>query len=388
MLPKDKCVGCSACKDVCPKGCITMQANKKGFLHPRIDAAICIECGACEHVCQVLNPVQKHKLPDKVYAAREADSTVLRNSSSGGIATALADLFLSIGGVVYGAAFDENMVVKHIRVSHRDELKRIQGSKYVQSDIQEIYGKVKQDLSQGLNVLVFGTPCQIAGLRKRFDQAEKLFLCDLICHSAPSPKVLADHLRAIETDRKEIADYRFRDKSFGWSYHLNRIQYTDGTSDLHTYWNQCYKRLFLLNLIARESCYTCEYSDCQRVSDLTLGDYWGIQKITHQFDDDKGVNVVFVNTDKGELMFRKMIESGIEYVQTTVQDALQAHLIMPCTKPKNAERFWEQCINESYEAAAFQFAGGYRYLTLRNRLKDCIYQHRHSKLETKRGTGK
>ena len=376
MLPWEKCVGCSACEQACPKKCITMRPDQKGFLHPEIDATTCINCGACEKVCQVISPVLKHPLPQKVYAARTQEPSILQRSSSGGIASMLAQDFVDKGGIVYGAAFDEKLVVRHIRVTDTSGLQRIQGSKYVQSDIQAIYPLLKKDLTTGNRVLVFGTPCQIAGLRKIFGECENLLLCDLICHSAPSPKLFAEHIKAIESEGKKVADYRFRDKVFGWSYNMNRILYQDGSTELHSYWNQCYKRLFLLNLIERESCYSCPYSDCRRVGDITLGDYWGIGAVTDHFTDDRGVNVVFINTEKAAVAFEDPLRQKADLMETALEDALQEHLIMPCEKSKQVDDFWNCYQKTSYRTAAERFAGGYHYLTLRNRIKDFLREHR------------
>ena len=375
MLPQEKCVGCSACEQVCPKKCITMQPDSKGFLYPKINEAACIGCGACEKVCQVNSPVLKYPLPQKVYAARTKEPDMLQRSSSGGIATMLAKDFVEKGGIVYGAAFDENLVVQHIRVTDASSLEKIQGSKYVQSDIQAIYSMVREDLTVGNRVLVFGTPCQIAGLRKIFGKSEKLLLCDLICHSAPSPKLFAEHIKAAESEGKKVTDYRFRDKALGWSYNMNRIVYQDGSTELHSYWNQCYKRLFLLNLTERESCYSCPYSDCRRVGDITLGDYWGVGAVTDRFTDDRGTNVIFINTEKAVASFEDVLCQKADCVETALEDALQKHLIMPCEKSKQVDNFWSCYHKTSYRTAAERFAGGYHYLTLRNRIKDFLREH-------------
>lgn len=376
MLPQEKCTGCASCAYACPQNCITMRPDLKGFLYPNIDITACIKCGACEKVCPALFPVSKWLLPNKVYAARSKKTDERLNSSSGGIASVLAETYVQNGGIVYGAAFDANLIVRHFRVTDSEGVQRLQGSKYVQSDIQQIYPELKQDLKAGNSVLVFGTPCQIAALRKFFGNQNKLLLCDLICHGAPSPKLFADHIRAIESEGKKVIDYRFRDKTFGWSYNLNRILYQDGSEELHSYWNQCYKRLFLLNLTERESCYSCPYADCRRVGDITLGDYWGIDKITDQFADDQGVNVVFINTEKAASAVGAILHERTECVETALEDALQKHLIMPCEKSPLVDSFWECYQKASYRTAVERFAGGYHYLTLRNRMKDFLRKHR------------
>lgn len=386
MLPKEQCTGCAACVFVCPRNCITMQPDLKGFLCPSIDSRTCIKCGACERVCPCISPISKYSLPNKVYAARSRKEDKRLNSSSGGIATVLAETYIQNGGIVYGAAFDANLNVKHVRVTDSEGVKKIQGSKYVQSDVQQIYPEIKQDLKTGNNVLVFGTPCQIAAIKSIFGNQDKLLLCDLVCHSAPSPKLFDEHIWSIEADGKKVIDYRFRDKAFGWSYNLNRILYQDGSEELHSYWNQCYKRLFLLGLTARESCYSCPYADCRRVGDITLGDYWGIEKVTDQFSDDQGVNVVLINTEKALLVFESFLRQKTEYTETALEDALQKHLIMPCEKSPQVDAFWECYQKTSYRTAAERFAGGYHYLTARNRLKDFLRKYRI--LERSRGQGK
>lgn len=386
MLPKEQCTGCAACAFVCPRNCITMQPDLKGFLCPSIDSRTCIKCGACERVCPCISPISKYSLPNKVYAARSRKEDKRLNSSSGGIATVLAETYIQNGGIVYGAAFDANLNVKHVRVTDSEGVKKIQGSKYVQSDVQQIYPEIKQDLKTGNNVLVFGTPCQIAAIKSIFGNQDKLLLCDLVCHSAPSPKLFDEHIWSIEADGKKVIDYRFRDKAFGWSYNLNRILYQDGSEELHSYWNQCYKRLFLLGLTARESCYSCPYADCRRVGDITLGDYWGIEKVTDQFSDDQGVNVVLINTEKALLVFESFLRQKTEYTETALEDALQKHLIMPCEKSPQVDAFWECYQKTSYRTAAERFAGGYHYLTARNRLKDFLRKYRI--LERSRGQGK
>ena len=200
-------------------------------------------------------------------------------------------------------------------------------------------------------------------------------LCDLVCHGVPSPKLFADHIRCIEENGKQVRDYRFRDKALGWSYQLHRIVYRDGSSELHSYWNQCYKRLFLLNLILRDSCYECPYSDVRRVGDITLGDYWENDAIARQFSDDRGVNVVFLNTEKAITRLFPIFQEKAVFVETDLENALQKPLIMPCAKTERVAAFWKCYEETSYRNAAEAFAGKYHYLTARNRVKDFLRAH-------------
>lgn len=375
MLPDQKCTGCGACMQACAFNCITMQPNSQGFLYPAIDASRCVSCGACERACPANAAEGKNPLPLKVLAARVNDPEILSKSSSGGIAWLLADACLRNGGVIYGAAFDDAMTLRHIRVTDEAGLTRLQGSKYVQSDIQEIYPLLREDLTSGRNVLFFGTPCQAAGIKKTFGMRENLTLCDLICHGVPSPKLFADHIRCIEASGKKVSDYRFRDKTLGWSYQLHRIFYRDGSSELHSYWNQCYKRLYMLGLMERESCYHCPYKDVRRVGDVTLGDYWGNSRVSEQFSDDRGVNVVFFNTEKVISQFYPILQDRAVFIETEIEDALQKHLIMPCAKTEKVAAFWNCYETTTYRNAAEKFAGNYRYLILRNGIKDFLRAH-------------
>ena len=383
MLPLDECVGCAACRAVCPKKCITMEPDEKGFLHPFIKMENCIACHACENICQVYHPESKI-LPKLVLAARVKNTEILKGSSSGGIAYLLSKVVLDQGGCVYGAAFDEHLKVKHIRVDSLHNLEKLQGSKYIQSDIQNVYDSIRDDL-KSKTVLFIGTPCQVAAVKKFFYGRENLITCDLICHSAPSPKVFSDHIRAIESNKKKVAKFNFRDKALGWHYNLNRIIYKDGREELHSYWNQCYKRLFLMNLIERESCYSCPYTSCSRVGDITLGDYWNIKNVTSLFDDDKGVNSVFFNTDKAIDFFGIHVKKKTVWMKTKLEDALQIHLVMPCEKKPEVDQFWAYYKKNGYKKAAYKFAGGYHKLTIRNYIKDTLEKYGLLKVILNRG---
>lgn len=377
MLPYETCVGCSACMEICPKHCISMIPDDKGFLRPQIDVSQCIGCRSCLRVCQAEHPIDRNPAPNTVLAAQIKDKTALKNSSSGGIAWLLSKIIIQRGGVVYGACFDDKMIVRHQRIATEDELNKLQGSKYVQSDLSKIYSSIKQDLQAGLIVLFIGTPCQIGAIRKIFNHKyECLITCDLICHSVSSPRLFADHIKVIEESfGKKVVDYRFRDKTIGWSYNLHKIIYNDGTASKHSYWNQCYKRLFFLGLIARESCYHCPYSSLSRVGDISLGDYWGINSITNKFAEDIGVSVVFLNSTKGSQLWNQ-IQDQCFYIETELRPALQKHLVMPCEKTAHVDAFWSYYTKASYKKTCEKFAGPYLYLTIRNRIKDFLVKKR------------
>ncbi len=378
ILPIESCVGCSACMAICPKQCISMRPDNKGFLRPVIDTEICILCKSCLRICQAEGlSTKKTPLPLTVLAARITDNSILSNSSSGGIAWLLSKQIIQQGGTVYGAAFDENMTVKHIRVANESELYRLQGSKYVQSDITNTYALIKQDLSNGIQILFIGTPCQITAVKSVFhDAGKQLLTCDLICHGVPSPRIFADHIKTIETSfSKKVRDYRFRDKVIGWNYNINRIIFKDGSSSLHSYWNQCYKRLYLKTIMLRDCCYTCKYSSLSRHGDITLGDYWGINQVSKCFKDNKGASVVLANTTEAKKLI-DIIKEYCTYIETPLSDALQIRLIMSPPRPKQVDSFWNTYIKSSYKETCYNFAGKRFFLTVRNFIKDFLVKYK------------
>lgn len=270
------CMGCAACANSCPKGCIHMEADGEGFLYPRIDEAVCISCNRCSTVCPVLSRSSKTPLDaPRAYAAHNLDKNIVGSSSSGGVFTALAQNVLEEGGVVYGAAFRENFSVAHCRVETADQLPVFRGSKYAQSDVALSYRQVCDDLNAGRKVLFSGTPCQVAGLRSFLGKDYSDLLCvDIICHSVPSPKVWQEYLRELQVKAGEkIASASFRDKREGWEGYYLRVGFADGREDLRRGNDNYYMKAFIQGLSTRPSCYNCSFKGQNRGSDITLGDF-------------------------------------------------------------------------------------------------------------------
>lgn len=302
----DRCTGCTACAAVCPKNCITMAADRDGFLHPAADESLCVRCGLCEAVCPVLDVPHPDHVPD-AFAVRSRDDAARRASTSGGVFTELARDILARGGAVFGAAYDEDFRVLHICVETESELFRLRGAKYAQSDLLSSFRAVKQRLEQGQTVLFSGTPCQVLGLTRflRRDY-ENLILVDLVCHSVPSPLAWQRYLEYIRGTRR-LAAVNLRAKDTGWSRYRysNRFDFTDGSCRLDPSADSLYMKLFGGGYITRPSCADCPAKGHARVSDLTLGDFWGIWDLDPDFDDDGGVSLVLVQSRKGrELMDR------------------------------------------------------------------------------------
>ena len=317
---KTFCCGCSACAMKCPKHCITMQADGEGFLYPVVNEAECIDCGLCEKVCHELHPCDERK-PLNVYAAINKDEQVRMNSSSGGIFYLLAEKTISEGGVVFGARFDEDWQVVIDYAETLEDVKPFMGSKYVQARTSTAYRDAETFLKQGRKVLFSGSPCQIAGLhhflRKAYDN---LTTVDFVCHGVPSPKVWQRYLDEVVTSGKRaINDVKFRNKGNGWKKFNFVLSYNqDSKSYSLSSWHQQnhYMRAFLSDMILRPSCHDCRAKQGSSHSDITIADFWGIDREIPDMDDDKGTGLVLVNTEKGRqaLDWSKvtMKESSIE----------------------------------------------------------------------------
>ncbi|MBP3408607.1 MAG: Coenzyme F420 hydrogenase/dehydrogenase, beta subunit C-terminal domain [Bacteroidaceae bacterium] len=297
--PKN-CCGCNACVQACPKHCIRMQEDSEGFLYPFVDRESCIDCGLCERVCPVINQNEPQK-PVVTLAAVNSDESVRLASSSGGIFTLLAERTIDNGGVVFGAAFDENWDVKHLCIDSKSELPKLRGSKYVQSIIGNCYKEAKAYLSAGKEVLFSGTPCQIAGLKRFLHKEYKnLKTVDVVCHGAPSPMVWRMYLDEVSSmyNIAQITDIKFRDKTEGWKNFSLSIKYKDKEGAEKTFREtlneNVFMRCFLSNLCLRPSCYACPARNGKSGSDITLADLWGAENICPESDDDKGVSLVLL----------------------------------------------------------------------------------------------
>ncbi len=319
ITEKSNCCGCSACVQRCPKQCITLKEDEEGFLYPQIDKNECIECNLCEKVC-----------PLKVLAVKNRNEEERLASSSGGVFIALAKYVISHGGVVFGVVFDEKWEVKHTYTETIEGIRPMMESKYLQSRIENTFSEAEQFLKQGRKVMFTGTPCQITGLKKYLRKKySNLLAVDFLCHGVPSPGVWRKYLNELpipantvqQSDNalsernifSVITDIEFRNKTLnGWKKFNFIIRkspsLTDGNSillsSIHS--KNSYMRGFLSDLYLRPSCYQCKCKNGTSHSDLTIADYWGINKLMPEFDDDKGVGLVLLNTKQGEDIFSKL----------------------------------------------------------------------------------
>ena len=302
------CTGCYACWNNCPKQAITMVEDAEGFRYPQIDKKLCVNCGACERACPVLNlPVVEKTAEPVTYAAINDEEGVRQNSSSGGIFHALAEQVLQDGGIVFGAAWDAKWEVSHQSAENETELAALQVSKYLQSRAEDVYKRARQELIAGRKVLFAGTPCQCAALRTFLHRDyPNLLLVDFICHGVPSPAVWREYLAA-RSGGAEIQGISMRNKNLSWERYLLAIFFKKANkylaADLN---NDLYLQGFLQNLYLRPSCHACHFCKQNRPTDITLADFWGVAKELPEAYDGQGTSLLFIHSERGEGFFSQI----------------------------------------------------------------------------------
>lgn len=344
---KNDCCGCTACMSVCPKNAITMQADSEGFSYPQIDSNLCVDCGACKRVCAFQNGYEKNH-SKSAYAVKHKDTPTRMQSRSGGVFVALSDYILNKGGSVYGAAFADDLSVCHIRATDAQGRDRMKGSKYVQSDVGDCFAKVKADLADGKYVMFSGTACQVAGLKRFLKNCDtsKLYTCDLVCHGVPSPLIWGEYL--LHCEKKfggKVTKADFRDKSIGWNTHKESVVINDTKHILREY-----TYLFYEDEIERPSCYHCRYSNLDRPADFTLADFWGIDKVVKDFNDNKGVSLLLVNNDRAEKLFAS-VKDDIDFAECDIEKSIRSNpnLSRPSPLPESRQKFWDYYYKKGFE---------------------------------------
>jgi len=359
-----ECCGCTACASICAHNAITMKPDALGFLYPEVDFDKCIDCKLCQKVCAFNdNYDTTENMAPLFYGARHRNHEFMRYSRSGAVFIALSDIILQEGGIIYGVGYGDHFKVVHKRAVTKDERDEFKGSKYVQSDLKDTFRQVKKDLVEGKIVLFSGTPCQTAGLHSFIPKRlrERLFLVDIICHATPSPYIWRDYLKYIESkEHKQIKFCYFRDKTHGWNApHMEKFIFDDGSSkELYTY-----RYLFYSSLDTRWSCHSCHFTNLtRRPSDITIGDFWGIEKVNPQFNsDNKGVSLVIVNSEKGKHLFAKC-QSDLEIIKVEMKDTLQPNLLHPTPANPKRKAFEIDYLKKGFLYVAKKYGNiGWRY---------------------------
>lgn len=384
------CFECRACEQVCSRNAINMIEDLEGFSYPYVDPELCTNCGTCLNICPAIQAKNIKKTPSSVYAAQLHDQKILQKSSSGGIFSLIATHVIGLNGVVFGAAWDDNLQLRHIAVNSLESLHRLRGSKYVHSDVGDTYIQARDFLKSGKLVYYTGTPCQIVGLRLFLrKEYPNLITSDLICHGTPSQKLFNLFVSHMEKEQNiKLTDYQFRDKRiFGWSCSSSSssINNTTGKRKYHFYDKNmvAYFQAFIKGHVTREDCYHCPFACPERVSDITLADYWDISEYHPDFPNKReGVSLILVNTEKGEKILAQL-ENNVFLCQSTLQNALSTsnlNLRAPTNRPNERENAYKMAFS-NFESFRDKYASSakpeeyYRKAYRNNKIKSLPIMH-------------
>jgi acetyltransferase-like isoleucine patch superfamily enzyme/coenzyme F420-reducing hydrogenase beta subunit len=362
ITEKKDCCGCNACGDICSQQAITFKTDTEGFWYPEIDTEKCTKCGLCENVCPVLHP--KDGCPnafDKpiVYAANHKNADVRKASTSGGLFTALADQMYAEGGAVGGAVWTNDFRARHIISANPDDLAKIRGTKYQQSDLDGFYRQVNEQLKLGKKALVCAMPCQIAGLQNYFKKKlDDIIFVDTICLGLDSPLVFQKYLRSLENKYGgKVVKVRAKSKDKGWRRLAYKIEFDNGKVYLSNGLENDYIRgTIRTHAYCRTSCYGCKFKGLPRIADITLGDFWGIENTDSKLDDNLGTSCVLINTEKGSVFFEKC-RDNLDIEERTFEEVEPGNRALLFKAPRYPQRniFFEYLKEHSFEEAAQKF---------------------------------
>lgn len=365
------CCGCTACANICPQNAITMEPDTLGFYYPRVQPDKCIDCGLCLKKCMFIsdyNVCSDYEFPF-VYGVRNKDSNELLKSQSGAAFYTIAEYLMTLGYIIYGVGLDTVFRATHKRVTRIDELQDLRGSKYVQSDLGNTFTLIKRDLQENKNVLFSGTACQIAGLLSYLPKQlhVNLITLDIICHGVPAPAVWSSYLAWIEKKyNNKILTPNFRNKKYGWHSCRESFLMQNGMELTRDSF-----RFFLMSdshFATRISCSQCPFTNLRRVSDLTIGDYWGWEKHHTQYNDNLGMSLLLVNTPKGQEIY-KSICPFVNSIPSDIEECLQPQLVKPVSIDlKLAAKFKKDFEGNSFDYILKKYADeGWNY-----KLRSCL----------------
>lgn len=357
ITDKSKCCGCCACVDVCAHQAITLKTDIEGFWYPVVDKDKCIECGLCDKICPELNieTIKKNDSPKpiKTIAAIHRNMRVRWDSTSGGAFSALADAMYRQGGYVSGAIYNDDFSVRNYISNNPDDLVKIRSSKYLQSKAEGVYAEIRTLLRKGEKVLACGTPCQMAALRSflRKDY-ENLIIVDFICRGVNSPKVYRKYLDSLERKHGgKVVYIKAKNKELGWRNLTRKVVFDNGATYYGVSMDDDFRRGYHTNVYCRPSCYTCQYKGFPRIADITIADYWGIEKVDLNLDNNIGTSMILLNSKKGEKYF-ELVKEDLEYKETKFESILAGNgaLTSPLSTPKiNRTEFFEDLDKGTFE---------------------------------------
>lgn len=358
---KNQCCGCSACANVCAKNAISMVQDDCGFFYPAIDKDLCVDCGRCKQVCSFKNP----DIPNgnqQYFLAKINDAESLKNSTSGGMFTAVSDVFLDNGGIVYSPVFDDEMVVTHSRITTKEQRDFARGSKYVQSNVRNIFKELEQDAKNNLKIVFFGSPCQVNAVKKLFDNkyGDRLFTVDVICNGVSSPLAWKKHTERIARKyNKKLYNYSFRPKTCGYLSVNEVCFFTDGTQKSIEYPTQKFNIWYHSGLVTRPSCSNCKYTNIKRVSDITIGDFSKAKVTFPEIDSSMGASTLIINTDKGNEMFN-LLKDKVFFKQIRKEDCEQIRLKQCSAFNEESILFLHNCQKRGLSYASRRHFGMYK----------------------------
>lgn len=362
VIKNDECCGCSACASICAFDAIIMQPDSKGFLRPKVDKSKCTNCGMCIRVCD--NKITTKKNTITAFAVKHHDSTVLKQSSSGGASRAFCESIINAGGVVYGVAYTSDFKVEIKRATSLEECDTFYGSKYVAVNPNNAFKHIYADLKDNRQVLFLSTSCHVAGLLTYLEYKKcdlsKLVTVDLICHGTPSPLIFDDYVKFVN-QRHDLFKIDFRSKRLPWKHGTYSCMLTrkNGKEELNTLKSRLFINLFCSSTCLRKYCYSCPYASGQRTADLTISDFWGIEKIYPDFHSQLGVSAVQVNSEKGKEFFNQL--KDIEKRECKQEDVLRYNLHTPTKENPQSDRFWSLYKTKGFIGVARKY-GGYNFL--------------------------
>ena len=373
ICDRKKCTGCGACYNVCPQNAIEMKFID-GFLSPVIDEKKCINCNLCTKTCPALNIIKKNIKCKNVIAAYNKDKNIRDTSSSGGVFVALAKYIIKKQGFVFGAEMQDDLYVKHIKIDTEHNIKKLQGSKYVQSDTNVMYKEVKRLLQSNKLVLYSGVPCQIAGLYNYLkENPENLYTCEVLCHGGASPVAFQKQIQLVsKMNSKKVSSINFRYKTEKRPQNL-LYEFSDGTSKIITDpMTDYYYQGFQSGVLLRDSCFKCQYVGTERCADITLGDFWGFKSNGFNKPDNMAYpSLVMLNTKKAEKIW-KAVSSEFNYTERPIEECIHSNITLIRPLPKNSfhNLFFKELEDENYENLAKKYL--IRHLTWKDHIKNLI----------------